>query len=105
LGPLFDSDAPRQPPRGGFWLLGLLLLVLFLVGTPYYLAVSAAAERREDLRGEIEGVRQTNARVAEENDALRRQVGLLREPKSLVKVARDDLGMVRPGEVVFFVAP
>lgn len=95
----------RRPLSFGGWpILGFLLMALALLVIPYRLAASEAQARGDQLRAEITDIRRKNERLAGENERLRHEVAALKEPRNLVKVARDDLGMVRPGEIVFFVA-
>jgi cell division protein FtsB len=43
-----------------------------------------------------------NSRIIAENQALRTEILLLRgDPKYIEKIARDDLGMVRKGDIVY----
>lgn len=77
---------------------------MLFFATLLYWAANAAREQGDKLRSEIEAIEATNRRLAVENERLLREAVLLKTSESLVKVARDDLGMVRPGEVVFFVA-
>jgi cell division protein FtsB len=54
-------------------------------------------ERAAALRGEIEELRSENARLAGEIGALRRN------PLAIERLAREQLGLARPGETVFLV--
>lgn len=51
---------------------------------------------------EIERLRAENAAIEAENERLRRDIqNLHASPAYLERVARDELGLVRPGEVLF----
>ena len=76
--------------------LGLILVLLLLAkaGTENYAELSELAEREAELEFELEEARQ---RV----DGLRRTVVLLQDdPVVLERLAREELGLVRPGDTV-----
>lgn len=87
------------------WVLRLLVAVTFAVGIGYLpLRVigggGLARARRlgadlEQLRAQVETQRQRNKQLREEAAALRL------DPKALERAARDELGWVRRGEIVF----
>ena len=54
------------------------------------------------LAEDLEGIRQGNDELRRENLKLRRELQLLADdPAALERAAREELGLVRPGEVVF----
>ena len=54
------------------------------------------------LRGEREKVRTVNARLSEENRRLAEQINRLRHNKEEVeKIAREELGLAKKGEIVY----
>ena len=60
--------------------------------------------RLRKLRAEIAGYEGRNRDLARENAALRREVQALSgqgDAKALERAAREDLGLVRPNEVIF----
>jgi cell division protein FtsB len=61
------------------------------------LQLLAQRERAAVLRSEIEELRAENARLADEIQALRR------DPAAIERLAREQLGLARPGETVFLV--
>ena len=73
----------------------LVLLFSFIVPLRTYLA------QRSRL---IQIEKQTQV-LEQQNAALERQVKLLRSPAYLEQVARECLGMVKPGEIGFIVVP
>jgi len=56
------------------------------------------------LEAEIERVRARIAVVEAENEALRRQLSYLQSDEYIEKVAREELGLVMPGETAVLVA-
>lgn len=67
---------------------------------------SAAAEggfrRYWRLKQDVRTLEERNARLAQDNARLRREVEALRDdPQALERAAREELGYVRPGELVF----
>lgn len=54
------------------------------------------------LRREIAALEEKNQRLAEQNQHLTREVeGLRKDPKALERAAREELGFIKPGEIVF----
>ncbi len=84
----------RQYGRG---LLGLLMLVMIVhdvFGTHGFLAM-----RRT--QNEIEKVQANLDALSKENAALEQEVkDLNSDPRLIEKIARDDLGLARPGEII-----
>lgn len=83
--------------RHGRELLGLLVLVMIVhdvFGTHGFLAM-----RRT--QGEIKKVQANLDKLSKENEALAQEVKDLKtDPRLIEKIARDDLGLARPGEVI-----
>jgi len=51
-------------------------------------------------------LQQTNVKIAKENEELAREVALLKTDLTYIeRVARNELGMVRKGDIVYRVAP
>jgi cell division protein FtsB len=54
------------------------------------------------LRQDVESIQERNRALTEQNDALLREINALRnEPAALERAAREELGYVKPGELVF----
>jgi cell division protein FtsB len=71
------------------------LLVHDIFGTHGFIAM-----RRTQL--EIEQVREQIGKVNEENKSLTEQVNSLKtDPKSIERIAREEMGLARPGEMIF----
>ena len=80
----------------------LFLLSLVLLGVifiPGYLKIKRLSGQNRDLERQIEEIKQTNKRLKEEQEKL------INDPLYLEKVAREKLGVVRKGEVVYKVLP
>lgn len=75
----------------------IALLVGSLFGDRGILHLVAQRERAESLRREIEDLRAENGRLATEIAALKT------DPRSIERLAREELGLARPGETVFLI--
>jgi cell division protein FtsB len=92
----------QQPPS--FWsryaraILGLALLLLAIhdvFGSHGLLATRHTQSQIQELRGEID-------RLNKENGDLSKQVRALRtDPKAIERIAREEMGLARPGEMIF----
>ena len=82
-------------------LASILAFVALVVGSLFgdggVLQVLAQRERRAALQRQIEDLRQENNRLAAEISALRR------DPRAVERIAREELGLARPGETVFVI--
>ncbi len=78
--------------------LGLVALVVgSLFGNRGMLQLLEQQERARRLESEIDSLRGENARLAGEINALRT------EPRAIERLAREQLGLARPGETVFLI--
>ena len=78
--------------------LGLVALVVgSLFGNRGMLQLLEQQQRARRLEAEIDSLRGENARLAGEINALRT------EPRAIERLAREQLGLARPGETVFLV--
>jgi len=95
--------APMQPwARTAAWLLPFALLVLAIVAVPVRILDEQGLPRYRALRQELSEVRSTNDRLRREVADIQREIeGLKGEPDAIERIARDELGMVRSGEIVF----
>lgn len=94
----------RHRPRITRWAaVGGVLLLAFLVnevvGTAGYVARREQRDRIEALDAEIRQLRQENQRLAERIQALRS------DPHAIEQMAREQLHLARPGEVVIALPP
>jgi cell division protein FtsB len=107
--PLAKVNSRRQtktkpPEPRSFWTryaryilaLGLFLIAMHDVfGSHGLLAMRRTQTQVKQLRGEID-------RLNQENGDLGKQVRALRtDPKAIERIARDELGLARPGEMIF----
>jgi cell division protein FtsB len=95
----------RRSHPGRTWILrGLAALVLaatFGYG-PYYLYAHSGFARYLQLRRDLGAMEARNTRLRAENERLLREAEALRSnSRAVERVARADMGWVRPGEVVF----
>jgi len=69
---------------------------------PYYLYANSGFARYLQLRRDLAAMETRNAQLRAVNERLAREAGALRgSSRAVEKVARADLGWVRPSEVVF----
>ena len=95
----------KREPRWRGWMrragvyAGGALLVLVLMHTlfgPYgYFSMRRSQQEIEQLRGEIDRLDRENAQISGEIRALQT------DPAAIEKVAREDMGLARPGEMIF----
>lgn len=82
-------------------LASIIALIALVVGSLFgdrgMLHLLAQKERAESLSREIEDLRVENRRLAAEIAALRS------DPRSIERLAREQLGLARPGETVFLI--
>lgn len=84
------------------WMLPLSLLVGSIVAVPLLVLDEQGLPRYRALRDELHEVRRHNERLREDVRQLDHQVRALRTDEDAIeRIARDELGMVRDGEIVF----
>lgn len=72
----------------------------------YLLAMFAIQEvRLHRLRGQVGALKQRIAVVRQQNEALKERAELLRTPDFVERVAREELGLVKPGEIPYVEVP
>ena len=98
----------RSQFRPPFWrrhlleILGLALLALAIhnvFGSHGFLAMRRNQKQIEQLRGEIERLNKENHELADHVNALRT------DPKTIERIAREEMGLARPGEMIFKLPP
>jgi cell division protein FtsB len=78
------------------------LLALTFGYLPYHIYARSNFGGYLKLCADLRAIRAHNARLRAENERLARQAEALRsDPRALERVARAELGWVRPGEVIF----
>ena len=79
----------------------VIALIALVVGSFFgdrgFIQLVAKREQAESLRREIEDLRAENGRLAAEIVALKT------DPRAIERVAREQLGLARPGETVFLI--
>jgi cell division protein FtsB len=87
-------------------------LAIALGYVPYHLYASSGLARYLRLRAERDRLHGENLTLAQENQRLRGELEALSEPgrgelsrPAIERAARDELGLVKPGEVVFQLEP
>lgn len=80
-------------------LLCLASVLLGLIFIPGYIKIRNLSQQNKDLERQIDEVRQANRELQQEQEKL------LNDPIYLEKVAREKLGVVREGEVIYKVLP
>lgn len=89
---------PQLSPRWPLYLLGALILMLSLVTV----VGERGALHLWRLGAEKRQLDEQNYRLQRDNEALRQKIAAVRhDDHYLEKLAREELNMVRPGEVVF----
>lgn len=96
-----NSGAGRALPVR--WLLGVLLVLLVLLQYRLWFAEGSLAERQRLLR-QAQEQREINAQLRERNAVLEREVLELQNGnRGVEQRAREQLGLVRQGEIYFHV--
>jgi len=79
-------------------ILGLALFALFvhdIFGTHGFIAMRRTQKEIDDIRTQI-------GRINTENKSLTDQVNALKtDPKAIERIAREEMGLARPGEMIF----
>lgn len=92
--PLWQSRLRRAAPYAGGALIVLVLLHT-LFGPYGYFSMRRSEQQIEQLRTEIDRLDRENAQLSGEIRALQT------DPSAIEKVAREDMGLARPGELIF----
>ena len=104
--PLRRKSMAPLPPARPLWRRALnyllafatiVLLVDALVGERGLVATTRARKQSNDLSAAVAGLRAENARLSETAERLRT------DPAAIESVAREKLGLIRPGEVLVVV--
>jgi len=92
------STAETFLRRNARQILGLALLALLvhdIFGTHGFIAMRRTQKEIEQIRDEI-------GRINNENKSLADQVNSLKtDPKAIERIAREEMGLARPGELIF----
>jgi len=83
-----------------------VLCLALALGLVAFSLLGPGGGARTELFGELERMQLENARLREENTRLTLEVDALKNrPDYLEKVARDELGLVKPDELIFQLQP
>ena len=84
------------------WLLPLGLILGSIIAVPILILGDQGLPRYRRLSYELDDARGANRKLRKEIAALRGEVHDLRsDPEALERIARDELGMIKPDEVLF----
>jgi cell division protein FtsB len=73
---------------------------------PYHVYARSGLARTLELRRDLKALRARNAQLAAENERLAREAEALRSDSNAIeRVARAELGWVRPGEILVDLTP
>ena len=83
------------------------VLVMVALGyIPYHVYARSGLARTLVLRRDLAGLRARNAQLAADNERFAREAEALRtDPAAIERVARAELGWVRPGEIIVDLTP
>ncbi|HET7294582.1 MAG TPA: septum formation initiator family protein [Vicinamibacteria bacterium] len=95
-----ESRTADDGPRRKVWVVaGLILFVALatgaLIGDRGFFYLFEQQRRAEALRGELDELKAENLRLGAEIASLRT------DPRAIERLAREELGLARPGETVF----
>lgn len=105
-GPSERVTIPRQEPRPRWQVWGLRVvlataLAMLLAYFPYKLLDGSSQRKAEELERQLSRTVETRRELATENARLRHDIEALKNDVNAIEdIARDELGMVRPGEVI-----
>jgi cell division protein FtsB len=88
--------------REAVWLVPFALLVMAIVAVPLHILDDAGLPRYRALKAELTVIQADNTQLRREVHKLSRKVRALRhDPVAVEHIARDELGMLHPEELVF----
>jgi cell division protein FtsB len=95
-----EARPQEEGPRRKVWIVGSLILffalaVGALIGDRGLFYLLEQQRRADVLRHDLEALRVENLKLADEIASLRS------DPRAIEKIAREELGLARPGETVF----
>ena len=95
-------------PAPSFWrrharsILGAALLLLAIhdvLGPHGFLAMRRTQKEMEQVRGEVQRLNSENGQMGDEVKSLKT------DPQAIERIAREDMGLARPGEMIFKLPP
>jgi cell division protein FtsB len=107
--PALRPASSRLAARRRLWIfraVAAVLLAMTFGYLPYHIYARSGLAKYLQLREDLRSIQAQNNRLRLENERLSREVeALSSDPRALERVARAELGWVRPGEVIFDVDP
>ena len=89
----------RQHGRGLLGLLVLVLVVHDIFGTHGFLAMRRTRNEIQKVQAELDRLNKENAELQQEVQDLKT------DPRTIERIAREELGQARPGEVIIKIPP
>jgi cell division protein FtsB len=84
------------------WLIPLGLILGSITAVPVMILGQEGLPRYRQMRYELDDARAANRKLRSEIETLREEIGALRDdPSAVERIARDELGMIEPDEVLF----
>lgn len=84
------------------WLLPLGLILGSVIAVPVMILGEEGLPRYRRMRYELDDARAANRKLRREIAALREEIhDLRRDPEAIERIARDELGMIKPDELLF----
>jgi cell division protein FtsB len=102
------SPARRLRPAGSFWsryartILGAALLLLGIhdiLGPHGFLAMRRTQKEMDQLRSDVQRLNKDNGDLSDEAKSLKS------DPQAIERIAREEMGLARPGEMIFKLPP
>jgi cell division protein FtsB len=88
------------------WLMPFGLLVYAMCSVPVRILSEEGLPRYRRLQEQLTKIRSENVALAQDIERLNRDVkSLLHDPEAVERIARDELGMIREGELLFQFEP
>jgi cell division protein FtsB len=107
--PALRPASSRLAARRRLWIfrgVAAALLALTFGYLPYLIYTHSGFAHYLRLRTDLRSIQAQNARLRAENERLQREAeALVSDLRALERVARTELGWVRPGEVIFDLQP
>lgn len=106
--PELPASAARVLPRASFWsrhartILGAALLLLGIhdiLGPHGFLAMRRTQQEMDRLRSDVQRLNRENGEMTGEAKSLKT------DPQAIERIAREEMGLARPGELIFKLPP